>query len=69
MAAPWSGQDLDDDHRAAATRARTSASKLGRGAGIEEGGVKVAVRWTMEGHHLGYGILEQLGPPPANACR
>ncbi len=29
----------------------------------EEGGVKVAVRWTMEGHHLGYGILEQLGPP------
>ena len=29
----------------------------------DEGGVKVAVRWTMEGHHLGYGILEQLGPP------
>ncbi len=29
----------------------------------EEGGVKVAVRWTMEGHHLGYGILEQLGAP------
>jgi predicted ester cyclase len=31
----------------------------------EEGGVKVAVRWTMEGHHLGYGILEQLGAPTA----
>ena len=23
----------------------------------EEGGDKVAVRWTMEGHHLGYGSL------------
>ena len=28
-----------------------------------EGGTKVAVRWIMEGHHLGYGILESLGPP------
>ena len=26
----------------------------------EEGGVKYAVRWTMEGHHLGFG---QLGAP------
>lgn len=31
--------------------------------GSEEGGTKVAVRWVMEGHHLGYGILEHLGPP------
>ena len=29
----------------------------------EEGGEKVAVRWTMEGHHLGNGILELLGNP------
>lgn len=29
----------------------------------EEGGTKVAVRWIMEGHHLGYGILTELGPP------
>jgi len=29
----------------------------------EEGGVKVAVRWLMEGHHLGYGILQDLGEP------
>ena len=28
-----------------------------------EGGVKVAVRWLMEGHHLGYGILGELGKP------
>ena len=28
-----------------------------------EGGVKVAVRWILEGHHLGYGILESLGDP------
>ncbi len=28
-----------------------------------EGGVKVAVRWILEGHHLGYGILESLGAP------
>ncbi|KAL7419005.1 hypothetical protein Q5752_006690 [Cryptotrichosporon argae] len=29
----------------------------------EEGGVKVAVRWIIEGHHLGYGILNELGDP------
>lgn len=29
----------------------------------EEGGVKVAVRWIMEGHHLGYGVLSELGKP------
>jgi predicted ester cyclase len=29
----------------------------------EEGGFKVAVRWIMEGHHLGYGILSELGKP------
>ncbi|CAL5873021.1 uncharacterized protein PFLUO_LOCUS7290 [Penicillium psychrofluorescens] len=29
----------------------------------EEGGVKVAVRWVMEGHHLGYGLLSELGKP------
>lgn len=29
----------------------------------EEGGVKVAVRWVIEGHHLGYGILSELGKP------
>lgn len=29
----------------------------------EEGGTKVALRWIMEGHHLGYGILETLGEP------
>jgi len=29
----------------------------------EEGGVKVAVRWLIEGHHLGYGILQELGDP------
>lgn len=29
----------------------------------EEGGTKVAVRWIMEGHHLGYGILRSLGAP------
>lgn len=29
----------------------------------EEGGAKVAVRWIMEGHHLGYGILGTLGDP------
>ncbi len=30
----------------------------------EEGGVKVAVRWVIEGHHLGYGILRSLGEHP-----
>lgn len=29
----------------------------------EEGGVKVAVRWLIEGHHIGYGILTNLGEP------
>ncbi|PZO80610.1 MAG: ester cyclase [Mesorhizobium amorphae] len=29
----------------------------------EEGGTKVAVRWIMEGHHLGYGLLQDLGEP------
>lgn len=28
-----------------------------------EGGTKVAVRWMMEGHHLGYGGLGSLGDP------
>jgi predicted ester cyclase len=28
-----------------------------------EGGVKVAVRWIIEGHFLGYGILSELGKP------
>ena len=28
-----------------------------------EGGEKVAVRWIMEGHHIGYGILNHLGAP------
>jgi predicted ester cyclase len=29
----------------------------------EEGGTKVALRWVMEGHHLGHGILKSLGAP------
>ncbi len=29
----------------------------------EEGGEKVAVRWILEGHHLGYGTLSHLGAP------
>lgn len=29
----------------------------------EEGGHKVAVRWLIEGHHLGHGILRHLGEP------
>lgn len=29
----------------------------------EEGGTKVALRWVIEGHHLGYGLLKSLGPP------
>ncbi|KAJ6445232.1 hypothetical protein O9K51_03638 [Purpureocillium lavendulum] len=29
----------------------------------EEGGVKVAVRWVIEGHHLGYGLLSEMGKP------
>ncbi len=33
-----------------------------------EGGTKVAVRWILEGHHLGYGILESLERRPASIC-
>jgi predicted ester cyclase len=29
----------------------------------EEGGTKVAVRWTLAGHHMGHGILESLRAP------
>jgi predicted ester cyclase len=29
----------------------------------EEGGHKIAVRWILEGHHLGHGILRHLGEP------
>ncbi len=29
----------------------------------EEGGTKVAVRWILEGHHLGWGVMETLGAP------
>lgn len=29
----------------------------------EEGGTKVAIRWLVEGHHLGWGVLEELGAP------
>ena len=29
----------------------------------EDGGEKIAVRWIMEGHHLGYGTLSHLGAP------
>jgi predicted ester cyclase len=29
----------------------------------EEGGTKIAVRWIMEGHQLGYGLLTELGEP------
>ena len=29
----------------------------------DEGGTKVAVRWIVEGHHLGHGILTELGEP------
>lgn len=29
----------------------------------EEGGTKVAVRWLIEGHHLGWGVMEELGAP------
>ncbi|PYE85546.1 ester cyclase [Pseudoroseicyclus aestuarii] len=29
----------------------------------DEGGTKVAVRWIMEGHHLGYGGIESFGDP------
>lgn len=29
----------------------------------EEGGTKVAVRWVIEGHHLGWGVMEEIGAP------
>ncbi len=29
----------------------------------DEGGIKVAVRWLIEGHHLGWGVMEELGAP------
>ncbi len=29
----------------------------------EEGDTKVAVRWVLEGHHIGYGLLHELGEP------
>ena len=29
----------------------------------DEGGTKVAVRWVMQGHHLGWGLLTELGAP------
>ncbi|MDD9730681.1 ester cyclase [Mameliella sp. AT18] len=29
----------------------------------EEGGTKVAVRWLIEGHHLGWGVMEEIGAP------
>ena len=32
-------------------------------APCDEGGTKVAVRWIMEGHHLGWGIMTELGAP------
>lgn len=35
----------------------------------EEGGEKVAVRWIMEGHHIGYGILNHLGAPTGKHVR
>jgi hypothetical protein len=34
----------------------------------EEGGHKVAVRWILEGHHLGYGILRIWASPRATAA-
>lgn len=34
-----------------------------------EGGTKVAVRWLMEGHHLGHGILDSLGGPTGKHVR
>jgi len=29
----------------------------------DEGGSKVAVRWLIEGHHLGWGVMEEIGAP------
>ncbi len=34
-----------------------------------EGGTKVAVRWVLEGHHLGYGGLASLGDPTGKYLR
>lgn len=34
-----------------------------------EGGTKVAVRWTLDGHHLGHGMLESLGAPTGKYVR
>ena len=33
------------------------------GTFLTERGHKVAVRWILEGHHMGYGILKHLGEP------
>ena len=35
----------------------------------DEGGTKVAVRWTLEGHHLGHGLLHSLGEPTGEYVR
>lgn len=35
----------------------------------DEGGTKVAVRWVLSGHHLGYGILGELGEPTGRAVQ
>jgi predicted ester cyclase len=35
----------------------------------DEGGTKVAVRWVMSGHHLGYGVLHELGTPTGKAVQ
>lgn len=35
----------------------------------EEGGEKVAVRWVMEGHHIGWGTLNHLGAPTGKYVR
>ena len=35
----------------------------------DEGGTKVAVRWTLEGHHLGHGLLHSLGEPTGEHVR
>ncbi|MCA0270586.1 MAG: ester cyclase [Proteobacteria bacterium] len=35
----------------------------------EEGGEKVAVRWIMEGHHIGWGTLNHLGAPTGKYVR
>ena len=35
----------------------------------EEGGTKVAVRWVIEGHHTGHGLLRTLGAPTGKYVR